>query len=335
MSKLYLTEPQESLFQDRMPLRPYCTNDLSNGLKIRGRDTALKMPYIQVNPPVLKFWLIFDIDRPASGFAWEDANLPTPAWVSQNRKNGHCHMAWGLSAPVLTTRDARLEPLRYLAAIEGAFRHELKADTGFSGLITKNPLNPQWLSYVGDTTLHEMGYLADFVDLKKHTLKQGVKPEEYGLGRNCFLFEQVRHWSYRAIRLYKREVRGDIRVWNAWRDEVYKKTLERNGDFITPLEPRECWHISHSIAKWVWRNMDWQAFIARTHTPEIQSARGKRGNLAKWGNNEDKKASAKLMRAKGMTQSAIAKELNVSLRTIKYWTQKRGNRLLSGISACA
>ena len=320
MSELYLTTPQNSLFDDeRLPLRPYCTDDLEVGLRIRGRNSALKLPYIQVNPPKLKFWMIFDVDRPASGYDWDKANLPMPAWVSQNRENGHCHMAWGLSAPVLTSEAARLHPMRYLAAIESAYRAKLEADIGYSGLITKNPLNKRWLSYVGDPTLHEMSYLADWVDLPKHTPKQGVKVEHYGLGRNCSLFEQVRHWSYRAIRDYRPL---STSVWNDWVKSCVIEVQTRNSFFPTPLQHRECYHIGFSIAKWVWRRDK----AAELEFRQRQAWKGKKGGMAsgqsRLAASENQRATARLMSAKGMSQRAIAQELGVSVGTINTWVNQ-------------
>ena len=54
-----------------------------------------------------------------------------------------------------------------------------------------------------------------------------------------------------------------------------------------------------------------------------QSAKGQKGGkigmLNRWGDNEDKKASARIMAAKGMTQRAIADELGVSQKTVSNW----------------
>ncbi|WP_232470082.1 replication initiation protein [Neisseria gonorrhoeae] len=48
-------------------------------------------------------------------------NLPMPAWRGNHRENGGAHLAYALSAPVLT-RGIRWETksLRYLAALEAA-----------------------------------------------------------------------------------------------------------------------------------------------------------------------------------------------------------------------
>lgn len=68
--------------------------------------------------------------------AWEGANLPPPSWAATNRENAHAHLVWGLRAPVLVdSPDMRQAPLRYLCAVEAAFREKLQADQGYGGLI--------------------------------------------------------------------------------------------------------------------------------------------------------------------------------------------------------
>ena len=54
-----------------------------------------------------------------------------------------------------------------------------------------------------------------------------------------------------------------------------------------------------------------------------QSAKGQKGGkasgIARMAANEDKRSTARLMAARGMTQKSIANELGVSDRTIRNW----------------
>jgi len=205
MSATVTSHTQLDLFggsADRLPRRPYCADDLSDGLCIRSLAQALTKPYIQINRPYLRIWSIFDVDRPGAAIAWEDAMLPPPAWAAVNRDNGHAHLVYGLSAPVLVdSPDMRQAPLRYLCAVEAAFRAKLDADSGYSGLITKNPAHPLWRLLRGPQRGYELGELAEWVDLPRHIPRR--KPEEVGLGRNVTLFDWLRHYAYRQIRHYK------------------------------------------------------------------------------------------------------------------------------------
>lgn len=251
----------------RWPHRPYCTDDLENGLRIRPFETAIKKPYIQANPPHMRFWSLYDVDREGAALAWETAGLPMPTWIAVNPKNAHAHIAYGLSAPVLTTVEARQGPLRLLVAIESAYRAALGADTGYSGLITKNPCHPQWRSCRSHGPGYELAELAGYVDLTRHTPKQGAKLEGVGLGRNCTIFDHAAAWSYRNIRHFKGAAGGYVH----WLAAVYAKCLERNADFATPMDARETYAIAKSVANWAWKKFDLAASDKRFS--ERQAAR--------------------------------------------------------------
>ena len=97
--------------------------------------------------------------------------------------------------------------------------------------------------------------------------------------------------------------------------------LERNGDFVHPMDGREVWHIAKSVAKWTWRNFDIAASDARF--AKLQASRGERGGKAsgkvRLASNEEKRANARLMRIDGMTIRAIADELGVSKSVVNNW----------------
>lgn len=300
----------------RWPKKPYCcSEDLASGVRIRSLKSALKHPYIQANPPHLRVWLIHDIDRRGGASAWEDADLPPPSWAAMNKQNGHAHLVWGLRAPVLVDGlGARDAPMRYLAAVESLMRAKLDADGGYAGLITKNPAHPLWETLRGPRLAYDLEELAEYLpDLEKHRPKRG-RVEEVGLGRNVTLFDWLRKWAYSHVRAYKG---GGLDAWNEWLSKTNSRALVRNADFANPMDGREVWHIAKSVAKWTYRNFDVEASDARFSA--LQTHRIKQ----RWGNSEDKQASARLMAAAGMTQSAIAIELDVSKRTIIRWLQSR------------
>lgn len=301
------------LFEDasRWPRKPYCSAE-KGAHNIRTLRHAIKHPYIQANPPHLRVWSIYDIDRSGAALAWDDANLPPPAWAAVDKQSTKGHLVWGLSVPVLVdSPDMRQAPLRYLCAVEAAFREKLGADRGFSGLMTKNPAHSSWRVLRGPRTCYELGELADWVDLPKHLPKK--KPQEIGLGRNVTVFEWLRQYAYRHIRHYK----ADVRNFVLWQSHLNNRALERNGDFTHPLQGNEIWHITKSVSKWTWSKFDLEASDARFS--ELQAHRGRMGGIAKGLANEDKQASARLMAATGMSQRAIADKLEVSQKSISNW----------------
>ena len=241
------------LLQRRLPIKPYCTDDLAAGIRPRSYAHAIKRRYVQGNPPHLRVFLLFDLDYAGAGLAWEDTALPMPAWAAVNRENGHAHLAYALSAPVLTADyGGRQAALRYLAAVEAAYRAKLKGDDGFSGLITKNPVHPFWklLRGVPDAVKgYDLPYLAEFVNLDRFRPYVGrSNVEAVGLGRNCTVFNLVSRWAYKNVLAFKQE--GFTR--QGWVKAVNEQCLRVNGDFPAPMLENEVRCIAKSIGNWVW-----------------------------------------------------------------------------------
>lgn len=275
----------DMFFQGRLPYKPYCTDDLSAGIRPRCYATAIKRRYIQVNPPHLRMWLLFDIDRAGGALAWEDAMLPMPAWAAVNRANRHAHLAYALSAPVLTADyKGRQAPLRYLAAIEAGMNAKLGGDSGFASLITKNPVHPHWMTLHGVPDAlrgYDLQYLDEFVDVAKfrpYVGKTNVHAE--GLGRNCTVFNLAARWAYKNVRLFKSG--GGIRMWEA---AVLTRCESINGDFPHPMIFSETKAIAKSISKWVWTRFDITASDARF--AQLQRHRNSMRKTLKNQNNRD------------------------------------------------
>lgn len=319
MNEILPRGEQLDLFADigRWPRRPYCSDDLASGLRIRSLASALTKAYIQANPAHLRVWALFDIDRPGAACAWEDADLPPPTWTSINRANGHAHSVWGLTVPVLADGlGARDAPLRYLCAVESMMSERLKADPGFSGLITKNPAHPLWLTLRGPRLAYSLGELAEYLpNIEKHRPKRRA-PEQIGLGRNVALFDRVRHWAYRAIRPYWGT---GLQGWNAWISLCNSRALTYNADFLTPLDGREVWHLARSVAKWTWRNTTAEGFSA------WQAAQGRKAGIAsgkvRRSASEEKRAQALRMALEGRSLREIAAELGVGKSTVDRWVR--------------
>ena len=243
-------------FYEKLPKKPYCSDDLGRGVIIRPKRTAIQKPYIQHNPPCLVSSLVFDIDRQDAYFAWSDANLPTPTWIAKNRQNGHAHIGYMLLAPVCTTHRAKQNVIQYLAKIEQAYSLALGADRGYTGLITKNPCHGTWENHTFGVQPYDLNYLADFVELQE--LKTDLK-EVSGLGRNCMMFDNVRFWAYEAIRAH----RGS--TFDVWLGKVLEQCQNANSAFIEPLPYSEVNATAKSIARYCWKKdgYHYQEFIDR------------------------------------------------------------------------
>ncbi|EMT6385489.1 MULTISPECIES: replication initiation protein [Bacteria] len=273
---------QETIIS-QLPNKPYCSDNLDYGLKIRPKNKALDMLYLQINNPSIQTCLLFDIDRDNSFYDFEEAHLPVPHFTTQNPENGRCHMGYILKRGVCKTQNAKLEPLRYAAAVELEMGKSLKADQGFAGLITKNPFNPHWRPHWSNADLYELDYLADFITLE-NTNKETTKYESFGLGRNVNLFDDLRHYAYKNVLKFK-----DVSDFHHWMNEIEKQAINLNTySNPTNLLPfNEIKATARSVGKWVWKNFSSEQFS------KIQSERGKR-NLGK---TKTKKKAANLLAA--------------------------------------
>ena len=233
--------------------KPYCSNDKTASL-IRSAATALLYPTIQLNPPHLCAWLIFDIDAVFKGFisdykfsgtyAWEDANLPIPSYVAINPSNGHYHLAYAISA-VFTTENARVHPLEYLAAIERTYTRLLNADANYVGLMTHNPLHEKWQTIVFH--YHEYS-LSELQNGMKLDPKEKKAVNLSGYSRHIDLFDTLRFAAYARV------VDSNVDY-----DTLYSELLEiadkTNGEhFNAPLPSSSLRAVSKSVAKYCIRN---------------------------------------------------------------------------------
>jgi hypothetical protein len=299
-------------FYSDLPNKPYCTDHLGT-LYVRPKAQAAKKKYIQHNQPCLISYFVFDVDRPDATLAWFDANLPMPYWTSQNPENGHCHICYRLTIPFPTSDIAHLKPIRYAAAVQAALAEQLGADGGYSGLITKNPLHPHWRTVVWTEDTYELGYLADFVEIKGFPKKQHL---DQGLGRNCHVFDTARKWAYSEIRNY----------WDSgytqWQQAVLAHCQNINNGFTEPLDHNEIKATAKSISKWTWKN------ITKSKFNSVQALRGRKGGLIGNSSNGGKARSKRydtlrlqaiLLRKQGLSYSELAKALNISRKTAINW----------------
>ena len=102
---------------ENLPHKPYCTDDLGI-LVIRPKQKAVKMRYIQHNPPCMTHLICLDIDHKHGAMRWAEEHLPPPRWTSQNPSNGHAHIVYQLKTPVCTSEHGSRKALDYLAKIQ-------------------------------------------------------------------------------------------------------------------------------------------------------------------------------------------------------------------------
>lgn len=306
-------------FASKLPLKPYCSDDLQYGLKIRPKHIAIGKRYLQQNHPCYTHYFVFDLDYQSAyvDFFYSMVGVPAPNLIVENPDNGHAHFVYELATPIYNTDASRPKPIQYGHAVYTALREVLQADVGYTGLITKNPLHQSWRTHVLRDEPYSLNQLADKLDLTTRKINKEVPLDEaVGLGRNCHMFHTVRHWAYVEIRQF----RG--KTYNAWFDSVLQHCMKLNTQFQVPMLYNEVKGIAKSIARWVWKKDSYcyQEFIDR------QTRKGRNGGLK---GGKTRSNSYALVRVKalemiesGMTQKEVASVLNVTDRSIRNWVKK-------------
>lgn len=298
--------PDSSLreFRERLPKKPYHTDQLGDYLRIHRAEMALRARYIQFNGPTHQHWLVFDIDRPGAAMDWEDRHVPPPNFTVQNPANGHAHLFYGLSTPVRTAPDGRKGPLRYAAAVQLSLRDSLGADVGYSGFLCKNPFSSHWRTVEWEPRLYELADFEGWLDLSAKP-REAANSDAYGLGRNCALFEKLRTWAYRAIR----------QGWpdaERWYQAVQERAAAYNS-FDQPLNTNEVRAIARSVAKYTCKHFSAAGFSA------VQAQRGRKGGAAKGASYAEKRAQALALLDAGAKRYEVAEQLGVALKTVSRW----------------
>jgi hypothetical protein len=249
-------------FLANLPLKPYCSDDLRR-LNIRPVKTAMKYAYIQPNDPYNVRCVVFDMDLGAdSFFQFEDKMTATPNLIVQNPENLNCHYLYLLKNPVWVKDTGRQAPQAYLNAVKGAMTRQLGADTRYSGLICKNPLNPQWRTSELHTRLYSLDDLADYVDLSLPSIERDRAKAEKGLvnavinGRNDHLFTVLRLFAYERIVSYKglESSIGSSKAFTMWHNAIEKEAERINTAFPSVLGIGEIKSTAKSVSRWVWKH---------------------------------------------------------------------------------
>lgn len=189
------------ILKSQIPRKPYCSDDLQFGLKIQLQNKALTKRYLQINNPAVQHSLIFDIDIDNCFYNWEKNNAPPPNIIIKNKQNGRCHYIYQLSKGIYKNRFASLKATKYASAVESGLCLKLEGDLQYVGLVAKNPFNEHWQTEIVEDELYTLDFLADFVDLTKPKERQ----ENWGLGRNCNLFDDLRQLAYKKALIAMRD----------------------------------------------------------------------------------------------------------------------------------
>lgn len=285
-----------------LPDKPYCS-DVKNFCHIRTKKHAIKHAYIQPNHPARVSYIILDIDHPDGiHAALYDTDLPPPHLIVQNKKNCHVHLVWRVINPIYMWGKARSAPIRLLARVERGMVLALGADTSYGSNLMKNPINDAWYTYTTDAPLegYSLSELGRFVSLDDIATTEAS--EAAGYGRNCTLFDHLRHYGYNE----------STASYSALVSYLTPIANQLNQQFAVSLHDPEVMGIVRSIARYCTRT-DFTA--SHRAFSELQSIRSQ----YRWGDSTDKQIQAQIWASEGVKIGVIAERLNISPRTLTRW----------------
>ncbi len=315
---------------DKLPSFMHCTDDYRYGGTQMAKDLAISKNYIQVNTPSYQQAILLDHDDEAfmADLRYEHSHLPQPNIVIENKGNGRAHSITLLKAPVPKTEKSHKHPITYCKAVETALTLEYDADPYYNRIWVKNPFSDAYRVHILRDEPYELGELADKLELRPYTAKEAkaeltlakkrAESEGIFLGRNCHLFDMVRHWAYREVRNYRGT---DLELW---RSAVMQETMVQNAMLNQSLEYNELKGIAKSIARFCW-NKDGEA---EARFKATQSHRGKLGDSSPGGKArsaqfDDKREHAKALHMQGMKKTKIAEFLGVSRMAVHRWLNEK------------
>lgn len=278
-----MTTPTGQWEQLWLPLRPYATDRLSDGIFRYRRPVAMGKKYVEANPEALSNLLVVDVDHTDAVLRALSSvgSHPMPNAVVENPANGHAHAVWALAEPVTRTEYAHRKPVAYAAAVTEGLRRALDGDAGYSGLMTKNPLHADWATeWIHDDLFTLAGLeeaLGGHMPPERWRQTKRQRENAVGLGRNCNLFETARTWAYREVRHHWGDSAG---LHVAITAEVHA----RNAAFAEPLPFTEAKAIANSIHRWITtKSRMWKdgAVVYEATFVTIQSARGRKSGEAR------------------------------------------------------
>ena len=127
--------------------------------------------------------------------AVDKAEIRTPNWTVTRKGSGGTHAVYNLARPVHRGKAARKGPLAALARVSEFYADKLIADSGYTGVLTHNPMS----------SAHGPGFVTNWFHREPYSLPQlgEVIPMGWrrpqvsrtGVGRNCDLFLSLMAWA--------------------------------------------------------------------------------------------------------------------------------------------
>lgn len=207
--------------------------------------------------------LIFDVDTlPLDYLSIAfGVTVRPPNWIVSNPETGHAHIVYCLARPVLHGDGMRQKPLKWRQRIAEFYRMMYRADRGYAGVLTHNPVHPQWEVTWWREEPWTLPELAEVIPKGWRIPAKPTTPE----GRNVALFYAAMRWFGRPSNWDASTDLGNVHEWIGARNMEW---------FDVPLDDQECYWMAKSVCKISRKN------LASGQTQQqfsfIQAAKGRR-----------------------------------------------------------
>ena len=316
-------------FINNLPSKPYCSNNLAEGLKIRTKNTAVKHKYIQHNHPEWITCIVFDIDRNAYEIL-EDTNCKPNIAIFNAVERDRAHFMYRLSQPISKTEKSRQKPIQFLEAIKESMTVGLKADPFFRHFIIKTPYHPDHITHDIRQEPYDLNELADYFDLSVKPSKQLGQRLDASEGRNNTVFEKLRMIAYKTVMYYRNK--QDLAGFQGY---LWNEADTINCQFDQPLQQSEIKWIVKSVSKWTYynfkpknskngklidrgRDKEKTAMLSDLKDRQVYSAIITNKQRVETTQSKIKTAVRRLLaRGEKITQKAVAEQAGLGIATVK------------------
>ena len=219
-----------------------------------------------------RYFLMVDYDvKDNNPVVYHDHYDIEPNFITYNPENLNHQAFWRIANPVHCQDGSKhRKPYLFLRAIENAYDEKYGCDKHFARYISRNPLHAFADTDWRHDRKHTLNELAEVVNLNQKRIVAGERQQQ-GAGRNREVFDDLRLWAYKQDKDCS---------FDDWLNKLLVKAIGYNT-YSKPMDLKEVEQIAKSVAKYTF-NESFTDYVTRTHTSEIQAARGRKSAAKRW-----------------------------------------------------
>ena len=271
--------------------------------------------------------LILDCDgssgRSRLMLAVEDREIPIPNWVVF-RSAGGAHGVWTLERPVLRGAAAKERPLLLLGRISEYLAQVVKADAGYNGILSHNPMVPDASQGLQTHWLRKRPYpLPELAEVVPFGWRKPAIPQT-AVGRNCAMFEASMKWAGSPKNLGLPVLPAAL--------SIYQQILADFPGASHPFLPAEVQGIAKSVERYRARWIKQGRFYTEAERSAWGRARGIRSGMARRKQTRARDLAIVQDRITGLSIRAIAARHGISYKATWHVLSRDTPLLLVGDS---